>query len=121
MASKRVMLIDDDADFLEEFGEMLKSADYDVISVHDGSSAVGIARKEKPDVILIDHRMKPKRGFQIAYELQGYPETCCIPVVAMTGYDMIEEQQFLMCYCGIKKCLRKPFRPLNVVAAIEEV
>lgn len=117
--AKKIMIVDDDKVFLEEFTEMLKTADYDVISTNDSTAAVKLARKQKPDVILLDHIMRPKRGFQISYELKNYPETSQIPVIMITGKELWGGQHFLMDYCGIKRCLSKPFYPLDALSAIE--
>lgn len=44
----------------------------------------------------------------------------CVSIIAMTGFFK-DEYASLMNICGIKKCLKKPFNPLDVISGIEEV
>jgi len=113
------MIIDDDRGFLDELGETLKLSGYEMVAVQDVGVVLDVATKTKPDIILIDLKMPKKTGFQLAGELRHSPQLRQIPVIAMTGvfkngYDP------LMNACGIKKYLKKPFTPLDVIAAIEE-
>ncbi len=70
-------------------------------------------------MILLDLRMRRTSGFEIADGLKRFLETERIPVIAMTGFYTMKEHSWLMNFCGIKKCLKKPFNPLDVIAEIE--
>ena len=119
MAEKKVLIVDDDVEFLDELKETLVLTGYDVTGISDGASAVKAARVGKPDVIVLDLRMHAMSGFEVADRLKGSPETARIPVIAMTGYYTLKEHSWLMNFCGIKKCLKKPFNPLDVIGEIE--
>lgn len=118
-AAKTVMMVDDDKEFLEEMKVLLERTGYNVIALNDPSSALKLAREKRPDTILLDLRMKEMSGFEIADELKRFKDTENIPVIAMTGYYTMKEHTWLMNFCGIKKCLKKPFAPLDVIAEIE--
>lgn len=118
MANKKVMIVDDDKEFLEELEETLAMSGYDMIATEDPDSVVSIASDEKPLVILLDLKMPGKSGFQLAHELRNFPGLRQIPVIAMTGFFKDEYLPF-MDICGIKRCLKKPFNPLDVIAEIE--
>lgn len=60
-------------------------------------------------------------GFEVADELRRFTETANIPVIAMSGFYGMDERSWLMNFCGFKKCLKKPFNPLNVISFIEAV
>jgi len=77
-------------------------------------------RSIKPDVILLDLKMPQMSGFQVADELRHLSEVSHIPVIAMSAF-LKDEYAALLNICGIKKCLKKPFHPLDVIAQIEEV
>lgn len=119
MDPKNIMVVDDDREFLEELKELLEKTGYRVIDVSDSAAALKIAREKRPDVILLDLRMRQTSGFEVADGLKRFAETCGIPVIAMTGFYTMKEHSWLMNFCGIKKCLRKPFNPLDVIAEIE--
>jgi DNA-binding response OmpR family regulator len=121
MPKNKIMIIDDDKEFLEELKEMLKLDGYNASAFSDYSSALGMLSKIKPDVILLDLKLKEKSGFQVAYELKSFPKTANIPIIAMTGFYIQKEHAKLMNMCGIEKCLIKPFGSQEAIAKIKAV
>ena len=119
MTRPKLLIVDDDKEFLEEVKEMLTLSGYDIDVAADGFSALDKARKNKPDVILVDLKMSPKSGFQIADELRNAPELSNSAIIAITGFFTEKEHMMLMNMCGIKKVILKPLRPLNLIATIE--
>lgn len=117
--NKKVMIVDDDKEFLEELKEMLELSGYDLVIVNDATCALDIACKKKPDIVLLDLKMPGKNGFQVADELRHSQELMHTPIIAMTGFFQ-DEYVPLINTLGIKKCLKKPFNPLDVIAQIEE-
>jgi DNA-binding response OmpR family regulator len=114
-----IMIVDDNVELLEELENLLKLGGYDIIAISDGTKVFDSALKNKPDLILLDLKMSPKSGFQIADEARNSQILKNIPLVAMTGF-FTEKQHFLMMkLCGIKTSILKPFRPLNLITKIE--
>src|SRR5277367_1158967 len=114
-----IMIVDDNVELLEELENLLKLGGYDVIAISDGTRVFDAALKNKPDLILLDLKMSPKSGFQIADEARNSLLLKDVPVIAMTGF-FTEKQHFLMMkLCGIKTSILKPFRPLNLITKIE--
>ena len=120
MADKKVLIVDDDVEFLRELKEMLAATGYSVTAVGDGLAAVRAAQVIKPDIILLDLRMQAMSGFEVADRLKGFSRTYKVPLIAMTGYYTLKEHAWLMSFCGIKRCIRKPFHPLDVITEIED-
>lgn len=119
MSKGKVMVVDDDVDFLGELRQTLDQSGYEVIQVHDPTQVHEMASNTEPDVILLDLKMRSMNGFEVAEELRHFSLTDQIPIIAMTGYFTEEEHRSLMNICGIKRCLNKPFNPLDVIEAIE--
>lgn len=117
---KKILVVDDDADFLAELNETLVLSGYDTVAVNDGFTAFKLAREIKPDLILVDMKMDGLNGFQVADKLNQYVETSKIPVIAMSGHFTEDEHLRLMDMLGIKALIRKPFMPLDVIAHIEK-
>ncbi|MDE1920207.1 MAG: response regulator transcription factor [Candidatus Omnitrophica bacterium] len=114
-----IMIVDDNVELLEELENLLKLGGYDVAAISDGTQVLETALKNKPDLILLDLKMSPKSGFQIADEARNSMVLKDVPVIAMTGF-FTEKQHFLMMkLCGIKTSILKPFRPLNLITKIE--
>ena len=92
---------------------------YDVIALNDSSRAFDVALQNKPDLILLDLKMSPKSGFQIADEARNSLFLKDTPVIAMTGF-FTEKQHFLMMkLCGIKTSILKPFHVVDLISKIE--
>jgi DNA-binding response OmpR family regulator len=119
MFKGRVLIVDDDKEFLQELRETLDLSGYEVIEVEDSRTVQYTASHSNPDVIVLDLRMEDMNGFEVAEELKRFTSTVGIPVIAMTGFFREDEHIPLMNICGIKKCIRKPFNPLDVISAIE--
>jgi len=119
MSKGRVLIVDDDKEFLNELRETLDLSGYEVIDVAGGSSVQDIASSTSPDVIVLDLKMDDMNGFEVAEELKRFTSTVSIPVIAMTGFFREDEHQPLMNICGIRRCIKKPFNPLDVINAIE--
>jgi two-component system sensor histidine kinase/response regulator len=119
MFKGRVLIVDDDKEFLQELRETLDLSGYEVIEVENSRTVQYTASHANPDVIVLDLRMEDMNGFEVAEELKRFTSTVDIPVIAMTGFFREEEHIPLMNICGIKKCIRKPFNPLDVISAIE--
>jgi DNA-binding response OmpR family regulator len=114
-----VMIVDDNVELLEELENLLKLGGYDVIAISDGTKVFEEALKIKPDLILLDLKMSPKTGFQIADEARNSMLLKDVPVIAMTGFFTEKQHQLMMKLCGIKTSILKPFRPLNLITKIE--
>jgi len=118
--NKKILVIDDDKEFLEELKETLALSGYEVVEVNDPILAIDVAMKISPDVVLLDLKMPGKSGFQVADELKHFSSLTNVPIIIMTGYFK-DDYLPLLNICGIKKCLKKPFHPLDVIAQIESV
>jgi CheY-like chemotaxis protein len=116
--NKRIMIVDDNKEFLEELKETLELSGYEVVAVEEPEVVLDMANKLNPDLILLDLKMPNKSGFQIADELRRLPELSHTPIIAMTGFFK-DDCGALLNICGINKCLKKPFSPLDVIAQIE--
>jgi DNA-binding response OmpR family regulator len=120
MFNRKVLIVDDDKKFLKELEEILTFSGYEIIAEQDPFLVLPIAFKEKPNAILLDLKMPGKNGFQVAHELRNSPELQHIPIIAMTGFFK-NGYKILMEMCDIKKCIKKPFYPLDVIMEIEAV
>lgn len=118
--NKRVLIVDNDRDFLNELEETLAMSGYEMIAVSDSRQTMDIVNDLDIDVILLDLKMPGKNGFELAYELSHSPKLQHVPIIAMTGYYK-DDLDTLLKSCGITKCLKKPFHPLDVISGIEAV
>lgn len=115
----RILIVDDDKEFLEEAKEMLTLSGYAVATASDGDSTLEQVLTFKPSVIFLDLKMTPKSGFQIADELINTLGMKDLRIIAMTGFFTAKEHVLFMKMCGVKKCILKPIHPLDLISNIE--
>jgi DNA-binding response OmpR family regulator len=117
----RIMVVDDDLELLEEIKDVLSFNKYDVEVVSNSGTAFDQACQSKPDLIILDMKMKPKSGFQLADEFHNSPLTEAIPIIACTGFYTEKEHILMMKMFGMKHAILKPFNPKDLVAKIDSV
>ena len=118
MQNRKIAIIGQDKKSIRDLQEILSGGGYIPIPVSDSILAVDTVIQKKPDVILVDLRMSRKNTFEHTGAINRVFETRQIPIIAVSN-SFNEEYSFLLDLCGIKKCIKKPFLPLDVIWAIE--
>jgi DNA-binding response OmpR family regulator len=118
MQNRKVAIIDDNQDSLRELEQILKMAGYTPVLVDDIFGNVDTVIENKPDVILMELKMPHKNGFALADAINRVFETEKIPIIAMSNL-FEDEFKWLMDFCGIKRWIKKPFLPIDVIWAVE--
>jgi two-component system cell cycle response regulator DivK len=90
---KRVLVVDDNARNLLLEKDLLEVAGFEVFEAEDASTGIAIAKKEKPDVIIMDVRLPDMRGSEAARILRQDKETSDIPIVFVTASVMAEGKE----------------------------
>jgi two-component system alkaline phosphatase synthesis response regulator PhoP len=83
--AKKILLVDDDPDFLEAVSLILKLKKFDVVTAYDGTDGLKKAKSEKPDLIVLDVMMPEKDGYAVCRELKSNPQMSHIPVLLLTA------------------------------------
>jgi len=83
----RILLIDDDTDFVEATRIVLERGPYEVIVAYEGDEGLRKAKEERPDLILLDIIMPVKDGFTAAEQFKQDPELSKIPVIMLTSFS----------------------------------
>ncbi len=81
-----ILLVDDEADFLEIFYAKLRQAGFRVETAENGEKGIEAAKKLKPDLILMDMKMPKMNGAQAVIKLKEDPETKDIKVVFLSNF-----------------------------------
>jgi len=82
---KKVLVVDDDESTAAFVRAVLQPARYEVMAAGDGLAGLARARKEHPDLIILDVYMPRQVGFYTLSDLKKDPETRDIPVIMLTG------------------------------------
>jgi len=105
--SARVLIVDDDIEFLEEIREALAGNGYTIDCALNGFEAGRKIYQKKPDMILLDFKMPGIDGFQVCRILKNEKEMRSVPVVAITSMTS-EEEVARIKQCGVKRYFPKP-------------
>ncbi len=84
----KILLVDDDADFVEATKTILEKEHYEVIIAYNGDDGLEKARRQNPDLILLDIIMPVKDGFTAAEQLKKDPQLSKIPLIMLTSFSM---------------------------------
>ncbi len=113
----KILVVDDDADFVQATSRVLKSKPYQVIVAYNGEDGLQKAREEKPDLVLLDIMMPVKDGFAVAEEFKKDPSISKIPVLALTSFSESLGQPFTF---EVAEYIKKPVRPNQLIEILEK-
>ncbi len=116
---KKIVIIDDDEIFLEEFPGSLSLEGYQAVCLTDKEHLMEEIQREKPGLIFLDLKLKNINAFKFAGELNRGEETKHIPIVAVTGVYVEDEFKIIIKSCGITACLVKPVDINGAIKVIE--
>jgi two-component system alkaline phosphatase synthesis response regulator PhoP len=112
----RILLVDDDADLVAVMKGVLESKAYEVIAAYNGKEGLEKAKKEKPDLIILDIMMPVMDGFDFADQFGKDPTLSKIPVIALTSFSQSLGQPFAF---EVSEFVQKPLKPKDLIAKVE--
>jgi DNA-binding response OmpR family regulator len=121
----KILLIDDDKDFVEATKVVLESKPYKVITAYNGSEGLKQAKTEKPDLIILDVIMPVKDGFNAAEELKKDTELKKVPVIMLTSFADRRGETSLSVSQGLtldtEDYIDKPVSPEELLKRVEKL
>jgi len=123
MAKKTILLIDDDADFVEATRAILEGAGYAVAAAPNGKEGLARLAKGGVDCILLDVMMtRETEGFHTAEQIRENPATAKIPILMLTAISEKTGFEFSpktdADYLPVDAFIRKPVEPDDLLKAI---
>ena len=118
MRNRIIAIIDENKRIQEELQAILVLSGYTPVPVINPLMAVETVIQHKPDIILMELKMQQKSGFELTHTINGVFEAKKVPIIAMSE-SYKDEFRWLLDFCGIKRWIKKPFQPLNLIWAIE--
>lgn len=105
--SKKILLVDDDAEVLQAMKIVLESKGYVVVTANDGNAGLAAAEQESPDLVVVDMMMPKKSGFMVLEKLKSRGMTS--PKVIMVTANEGGRHRAYAELLGVDDYLRKPF------------
>ena len=115
---KKILLIEDNTDVRENTSEILRLAQYEVVTAVNGKEGVEKAQTEKPDIIICDIMMPVLDGHGVLHMLSKQEETASIPFIFLTAKAERSDMRKGM-EMGADDYLTKPFDDVELLNAIE--
>jgi two-component system, cell cycle response regulator DivK len=84
--SKRILVVEDQADNRQIIRDMLAPTDYEITEVEDGEQALAAIAKQRPDLILLDIQLPVMDGYTATSRIKADPALRSIPIIAVTSY-----------------------------------
>lgn len=120
MDKKRILIIEDETQLVDMLKMRLEANDYRVIAAYDGQEGLEKARKQKPDLIILDLMLPKMDGYKLCGLLKKDARYSKIPIVMFTARAQ-EEDRKLGEEVGAEAYITKPFEPEVLLGKIEEL
>lgn len=129
MAGDRIMLVEDDPDFVALVGVLLQSAGYRFFPVANGREALASIAAIRPDLIILDIMLESDiAGFEVAYQLRNpvpdapYAPFARVPIVVLTSMGQTRQMDFSprarLSFLPVNAYLEKPVDPEVLLARV---
>ena len=116
----KIVIAEDEPDIRELVAFTLRFAGHEVITGSNGEEGYLLAKKERPDLVMLDVRMPKLTGYEACKRIKAEPELAAIPVIFLSakGQDSEIEQGLA---AGAEEYLLKPFAPDQLVERVKAV
>lgn len=123
-AMKRIMLVDDDADFVEMHKAVLEKNGYEVAVAYNGRECLDKVLSERPDIIVLDVMMATRSdGFNVSRDLRNSELTKNIPILMVTSINDTVPYKFRRddTWLPVDSFVEKPIEPLQLLEEVGKV
>ena len=113
-----ILVVDDEPSIVELVRFTLEDADVRVVEASDGAEALILARRVKPDLVLLDVQMPRLDGLEVCRQLRREPAFARTPIIMLTASGQQADRSRGL-GAGADEYLTKPFSPLALLALVE--
>ena len=118
--TKTILVVDDEVELVDMVKMRLEANDYEVLSAYDGQEGLEKAKKEKPDLIILDLMLPKMDGYKVCGLLKADSRYNKIPIIIFSARAQ-EEDRKLGEELGAEIYITKPFEPQLLLEKIKEL
>jgi len=121
----RILIVDDDMDYVESNKELLEANGYEVLTAHNGKAGLEVAKKEKPDLMILDVMMATNtEGFETSRKISEAPELHNMKILLVTGVRQEMDLPFKVepddTWLPVDQVFEKPIEPQLLLDEIKK-
>jgi CheY-like chemotaxis protein len=120
MGSVKVLVVDDEIQYLDVVAFKFRNAGLEVLTARDGQQALQVALAQLPAVIVSDYQMPVLNGLGLCRQLRADPRTAGVPFILLTAYGL-DIQEDGLAEAGVTAVMSKPFSPRELLARVNEL
>ncbi len=121
MQNKKILIFDDDKEFLKELEEMLQLNGYETLIQSNPQKALKDVKSFNPKIILFDINLDGKNGYKFAKRIKYFLNNYNIYTIAITGFCDENDYKNIVSKSGIISCLTKPINPKEFLEKIDKI
>ena len=114
---KKILFVEDNPDNQYVVMRLLKSLDVEIITAEDGLSAIEMAQKDAPDLILMDMQLPEISGYDVTKKIREMKGLESIPIIAVTAHCMVGDKEKTI-QAGCTDYIGKPIVPNEFIQKI---
>ena len=116
--AKKILVVDDERDYVELLRNILTEHGFEVSSAYDGQEAIDAVGKVKPDLIILDIKMPRMNGYEVCKALGEHQQYRHIPFLMLTACGEFDDIKFGM-ELGPISYIVKPFKQEVLLALVQ--
>lgn len=120
MMKKKIVIIEDEASLRNALIDFLSEENFEAIGAEDGEAGLQLAKKESPDLILLDIILPKKDGFEVLTELKNDENTKKIPVILLTNLESPEDIEKAFAIGATTYLVKSNYKLEDIVGKIKE-
>jgi DNA-binding response OmpR family regulator len=118
-SSKRILLVDDDAEIIESLRLALEANGYTVMVARDGNQGLALSERENPDLVILDMMMPKRSGFLVLEKMRRTRETP-MRVIMITANEGTRHKAYAE-MLGVDDYIRKPFPMDRLIESVQRL
>ena len=117
----KILVVEDDMNLQRTLIEYLKKENFETLGASNGEDGVILAKKEKPDLILLDIVLPRKNSYEVIKELKSDDNTLKIPIVLLTNLGSYSDVEKALNLGATTYLVKADYKLEEVVAKIKEI
>jgi two-component system, cell cycle response regulator DivK len=120
MTAKRLLYVEDNAFNRKLVRDLLQRTTYQLLEATDGDSGLAAARRELPDLVIMDIQLPRMSGLDVTRALRADATTAHIPIIVITSFALSGDEQKAKA-AGATAYLAKPYSPRELLQTIRQL